>query len=82
MVRQHQVENFARIDRVGDDVSILSHPDFHSELLDELLSDWILADLIIRHDGTIRAVGGRRLRGNVREQCPSGDAVDTVGSDQ
>jgi hypothetical protein len=82
MVRKHQVEHLACVDRVGDDVSILCHPHFHGELLNELLGDWVFVDLIVRYDGTIGAVGGGRLRGNVREQRPSGDAVDAVGSDQ
>jgi hypothetical protein len=82
MVRKHQVKHPASVDRVGDDVSVLCHPNFHGELLNELLGNWVLANLVVWYDGAIRAVGGRRLRGNVREQRPSGDAVDAVGSDQ
>ena len=67
MMRQHQVEHFACVDRIGDDVSTLCHPHFHGELLNELLGNWVFENLVVRYDGPIGAVGGRRLRGDVRE---------------
>lgn len=81
MVGENEVEGLARVDGICDDVRVFSHPHLHGQLVDKLLCDGIFPDRVVRHQGTVGAVGSRRLRCHIGEQSLSCDTVDTICAD-
>lgn len=81
MMREHHVKDIATTNRIYNNVSIWTHPDFHSQLIDNLLCNWILTNEIVRQGRPVRTVGGWTLRDDFREKCLANNAVGSINAD-